>query len=56
MYGKYVNLGLANDVMYDYAEMEAGKISFHIQGNDELTALEYFYSSGKSVLERDMEK
>lgn len=55
MYGKYVNLGLANDVMYDYAEMEAGKISFHIQGNDELTALEYFYSSGKSVLERDME-
>jgi len=55
-YGKYVNLGLSNDIIYDYAEVGAGKISFHLQGSEgEQTDLEYFYSSGKSVLERDIE-
>ena len=27
-YGKYVNLGLAGDILYDYAENENEKISF----------------------------
>lgn len=55
MYGKYVNLGLANDIMYDYAESDSGKISFSLQGSrEEQMDLEYFYSSGKSVLERDI--
>ncbi len=55
MYGKYVNLGLANDIMYDYAETEPGKISFYLQGNEgKRVGLEYFYSPGKNILERDM--
>lgn len=55
MHGKYVNLGLANDIMYDYAETDSEKISFFLQGRDgEQADLEYLYSPGKSILERDI--
>lgn len=55
LHGKYVNLGSASDIMYDYAETDPGKISFFLQGSDgEQADWEYHYSPGKNVLERDI--
>lgn len=50
-YGKYVNLGLAGDILYDYAENENEKISFELNGcKGNNLKLEYSYIPEKSTL------
>ena len=54
-YGRYVNLGPSNDIIYDYAEHEYEKISFELQGTTgNAMKIEYDYIPGKSVLERSV--
>jgi predicted ATPase len=51
-WGKYVNLGLSNDIIYDYAEEGAEKISFSLQREGENPlSLDYSYVPGKDILE-----
>lgn len=50
-YGKYVNLGLSSDVLYDYAETDNENIFFELEDDsNNILKLEYPYIPEKSVL------
>ena len=52
-YGKYINLGLSNEILYDYAEETKEKISFELINDlGKKIDLQYQYIPEKTVLER----